>query len=353
MLKFGVDDSDGEDSGTGGKDDGLGEDFKAALERRLGGGDVAPAPAEPQTSDDNLNQDAEGGDGSSPLPSPPEVNDGEDGDVEPALVFGDDETEPPTATTQQAAPDPNDFDLNDLFTQWNGGTKPDRHQITNLLRFVQDVAALDPTQQQLLNQVLSGQSIEPAAPTPPAAQPSNISQLPDDLPDETRALLEPLLQNQQSLEQRLLQYETHNQQAQLQARQATIESGVNRASEKFITDYSGVLTTNDLILLESSVMQGGQFPAFLAQNNNDPEKAYRALLEATVFSNEALRSKFIAAQTAKTTPTPAEQTRVRKASAVAAGGSITPISAASSAPKSKTFDRKSAVEYIKELGLIN
>ena len=331
----------------------LPEGFREVLERRLKGEDSSSG------GDETTAEAAGEGDGSSPLLSPsPVIEDEDEGDEEDSdnkiIVLHDpdpdDEGDVDAPEPEAAEPLPvitDDLDLNDLFTQWNGGTKPDRNQITDLLRFVQTVAGLPPEQQHALNALLSG---EPFPPTQPSAlevtapAPQN-SLLPDDLPDETRALLEPIVANQRRLEEQLTAQETIRQQEALRIQQVNFETGIRAASDEFVTDYQGVLSTNDLILLETSAMQGGAFPQFLALNNNDPKAAYRALLEAAALSSPSMKEKILRAEASKSAPTKAETSRVRKASSVAPGGG--PVTPAAKPPATKAERKAQALEMLK------
>lgn len=295
----------------------MGDDFEEALRARFGGEEEPEAP-----------EVSEGEDGSSPLPESPSEELVEEPDEEepaPGFEIVDDtqetleEVEPETPEL----PTEDDLDLNDLFVRWNGGTKPSREHITNLLTFVQQVASLPPDRAAYLNAVLQGQDPTPAPqPTTSAVQPAVNPEVLDNLSDEARAVLEPIMSRMEALEQQTHQREVLLEQQRLQEQQASIQRGVQDASREFVDSYQGVLTANDMILLETRVQQSGQFPFFLSQNNGDAKAAYKAMLEATAFADTATRDRIVAAQTAAAAQEESQaNTRRRKASAVSAGGS--------------------------------
>lgn len=360
-FKFGNDDeTEGDVVGGAGVD----ESFRDILTKRFGADKVEEAGLEgiedePETveqSDSNapvVGDDVAGVEGSSPLPSAPATDDGgADGFV--IADEGDEAVATSTPTGDTPAPptaSPDELDLNDLFTKWNGGSKPDAAQITNLLGFIQQVSALSPAQQHMLNAVLSGEDIgntQPQALVPPGQQagsptPAN-SLLPDDLSPETRAILEPIVARQEALDSQLQTYQQQAHQQQIAAQQAQIQAGVQTASQQFVNEYKGILSQSDLILLESKTMHSGQFPLYLSQSNNDPVAAYRALLESQIYSDPELRTKVTSAMASRTaTQDLADQTRIRKASAVAAGGSTNPAASTPVATKPlTTADKKRA-----------
>lgn len=317
--------------------------FRAALEAKFGKDEDEGDGVESDDSTEPDSQDVEGS-GSSPLPGSSTENEEEEEDEgdgsEPLFVLdtgeGEEGSEDPdpvnasdTATPAQLAQD--DLDLNELFTAWNGGAKPTRDQMVSMLQFVQQAATLPPDQQDAINAVLSGQGLPAATNAAPSAtaqsaqNPAPSAGFINELPEDVRELLSPLTGHVSQLEQRLAAYEAQTQQTQVAQQQQVFEQGVRAASEEFVKDYSGILSTADLVLLETSAMTSGQFPQFLAFNNNDPRAAYKALLEAAALSNPDLKAKIVAAEVAKNAAqTQQDQTRVRKASAVAAGGSTKP-----------------------------
>jgi hypothetical protein len=356
-FKFG---NDGENEGDVVGGTGVDESFRDILTKRFGADKVEEVGlegiedeaaivegVEGDSTPIEQPEDVAGVEGSSPLPSASAT----DGDGFVIADEGDEAVATSTLTNDTTIPPSDELDLNDLFTKWNGGSKPDAAQITNLLGFIQQVSALSPAQQHMLNAVLSGEDIGNAAASGPAqvpqsstSTPPQTSLLPDDLSPETRAILEPIVARQEALDSQLQTYQQQAHQQQIAAQQAQIQAGVQSASQQFVNEYKGILSQSDLILLESKTMHSGQFPLYLAQNNNDPVAAYRALLESQVYSDPELRTKVTSVMASRTQAQDlTDQTRIRKASAVAAGGSTNPAASTPAATKPLTAaDKKRA-----------
>lgn len=285
------------------------------------------------------------GEGASPSPSPLPVEGGDEGGyVEtPAELEPVEQPEP----EQVDAPAPDALDLNELFERWYG-VKPTAQQMTSLLSFVDQMQRLTPDQQAAINAVVSGQGlpVQPqAAPPPPPAQSVNLDQFSDD----ARAVLEPIVQQQNEILQRLQSQESAQIQQNLQAQEQQIVSGIQTASSAFVDQYRSVLSPTDFVILESRAHQSGQFPYLMNMHGGDSAKAYRALLETVAYSDPILREKMVAAP--PPTPDTNDKARIAKASAVAAGGSagtkMSPLTqAGESVPKDPNAARDWAINEI-------
>lgn len=313
------------------------ETFADALRTHFGD-DVAPAADAPDAAPDSALSDTEvepvaapsgesdGGDGPSPLPSSPSVDDG--GFVDEPMPEAPAEPVPDATPDAAPAAEP-DFDLNELFERYYG-TRPSPQQMTALLSFVDQVQRLDPNQQAALNAILSGQNVAPsqapaqasftpqARPQAPSAPPAQPQVAFDDLTPEARAILEPIYAQQQEIVARLQAQEVQSAQAQLQAQEQAIVAGIQAASNSFVADMGSALTPTDLVILESRAQQSGQFPLFMTQHGNDAARAYRSLLETLAYSDPVIRAKLVSA--APPVDTPADSARKSRAAAVSAGG---------------------------------
>lgn len=271
------------------------------------------------------------------------------------FVISDDPEQAALAAAPDTAPAAviDDLDLNDLFSRFNGGTKPSREQMVNLLNLVQQIGQLNPEQQSGLNQILSGQAPAaapmPAAPTTPAPyvagqEPTSAPATPYDfsnLAPEARSILEPMVQRQEALESQLRQQQQLHESQNLAAQQAQITTGLASGAAAFVKDYSDVLSSTDMVLLETRVSQNGQFPHFMQQSSGDPAAAYKSMLEAAIWQDPDMRERVITTrQTASATRATADATRKAKASAVSGPSTLSPLTGASAsaptAPKTRT-----------------
>jgi hypothetical protein len=307
--------------------------FADALKARFGDS-IMESEAEAETSPD-ADTESGGEGGPSPLPSsPPETPAPDDlppaaeestaatGWDDPTTIPEPDPEAPPALPFENDITPPADVDFNELFER-HYGVKPSPSQMTSLLSLVDQLQQLNPSQQAMLNVVLSGQMPDepPSRPqAPPQAAP--ITEFPlDELSDDARAVLEPIVVQQQQILARLQEQEQVTARAVNDAQEQQIVAGIQAASTDFVNQYSNVLSPTDLVLLETRIQQSGQFPFFMRQHNGNAAAAYRALIDTMAYSDPQIRDKIVnAAPAATTAADQAAQARQTKASALAAGG---------------------------------
>lgn len=351
---------------------------------------VAATPEPPEVPSDGAG--GEVGDGSTPLepasspstdaPAPAEVDPsggpGEvtslPGDAAPATdsfqISDDANAEPPvegqTLAAAAPSPTPNEINLNEVFTRWNGGNPVSQEQLVGLLTFVGQVNQLTPQQQQELSGWLNPQFAPPATPSAPTYQAPAVDQtpaapafdLPADLAPEARALLEPILHRQQALEAQVAEQQRTQYQANYQQQMAQIQQGSRIGSEEFVNTYKDHLSPTDMVLLESKVASSGQFPYFLQQAQGNAAVAYRQMLEAAVFADPEMAGRVTQSRLAAEARQQAiDAARQQKAASVAGGGAAPKQSpargAASSgpAPTKQEMIKAAAAEVAAATGL--